>query len=67
MVDIADYMLQHEEIFIGNKIAILLLATDLRDPEEFFEKYSRRKGLNTRVFDSYKGAIEWLSKSDNVF
>lgn len=66
MVDITDYMLQHEEVFIGNKIVILSSPSQYHDPEAFFEKYSRRKGLIVRVFDSYENAIEWLSISSQT-
>lgn len=66
MVDITEYMLQHEEVFIGNKIAILSTPSQYHDPESFFEKYSRRKGLFVRVFDSYENAIEWLSNSSQT-
>jgi hypothetical protein len=66
MVDIVDYMVNEQDTFSGNKIGILLSSNQLRDPEEFFEKYSRKKGLIVRVFDSYESAIEWLSKSSTV-
>lgn len=66
MVDITEYMLQHEEIFLGNKIAILLSPDRPHDPESFFEKYSRRKGLSVRGFDSYESAIEWLAHSSQA-
>jgi hypothetical protein len=65
MVDIVDYMIDHQEVFCG-KIAVLISQNQPREPDRFFEKLSLRRGLLLRVFDEYENAIEWLATAKTV-